>query len=39
MALKGHEHTISKVDFHPFGRHVVSTSHDMTWSLWDVSTQ
>jgi U4/U6 small nuclear ribonucleoprotein PRP4 len=36
--LKGHASRLCKVAFHPEGNHVVTTSHDHTWRLWDVET-
>eukprot|EP00439_Symbiodinium_sp_Y106_P038247 s4731_g4.t1 len=26
---------VNRVVFHPMGEHVISTSHDMSWRLWD----
>jgi len=37
--LKGHEDRVNRVAFHPNGNLLASTSHDMTWRLWDVETQ
>ena len=37
--LKGHEDTVNFAEFHPMGRYVASTSHDMTWRLWDAETK
>lgn len=36
--LKGHASRLCKVEFHPGGDYVVTTSHDHTWRLWDVET-
>jgi len=36
--LKGHASRLCKVEFHPRGEHVITTSHDHTWRLWDVET-
>ena len=36
IELKGHEDVVNNVDFHPMGRHIVSTSNDKTWRLWDL---
>lgn len=36
--LKGHEHVIKSVVFHPDGRHVLSGSRDKTMRLWNTST-
>jgi U4/U6 small nuclear ribonucleoprotein PRP4 len=36
--LEGHEERINRVIFHPMGKHVISTSHDLTWRLWDIET-
>jgi U4/U6 small nuclear ribonucleoprotein PRP4 len=37
--LKGHEDRVNKVRFHPMGKHLISTSHDKTWKLWDIETK
>jgi len=37
--LKGHDDRVNKVRFHPMGKHVISSSHDKTWKLWDMETQ
>ncbi len=36
--LKGHASRLCKVAFHPQGDHVVTTSFDHTWRMWDVGT-
>lgn len=36
--LKGHRARLSKVEFHPTGKFVGTTSFDQTWRLWDVAT-
>lgn len=36
--LKGHASRLCKVAFHPQGKHVVTTSFDHTWRMWDVET-
>eukprot|EP00536_Pseudo-nitzschia_multiseries_P002543 jgi/Psemu1/235790/estExt_Genewise1.C_340077 len=36
--LKGHASRLCKVAFHPLGDHVVTTSFDHTWRMWDVET-
>jgi U4/U6 small nuclear ribonucleoprotein PRP4 len=36
--LEGHEERINRVAFHPMGKHVISTSHDFTWRMWDIET-
>ena len=36
--LKGHASRLCKVEFHPLSNHVLTTSHDHTWRLWDVET-
>lgn len=36
--LKGHASRLCKVAFHPQGDHVVTTSFDHTWRMWDVET-
>ena len=37
--LSGHADRVNRLDFHPLGRHIGSTSHDMTWRLWDIESQ
>ena len=37
--LEGHRERLSVVDWHPSGRYVATSSHDMTWRLWDVHAQ
>jgi WD40 repeat protein len=34
----GHEHLVSSIAFHPYGRIVASGSQDQTVRLWDVQT-
>lgn len=36
--LKGHASRLCKVAFHPKGDHVVTTSFDHTWRMWDIAT-
>ena len=36
--LKGHASRLCKIAFHPKGDHVVTTSFDHTWRMWDVET-
>ena len=36
--LKGHASRLCKVEFHPQGNNVVTTSFDHTWRLWDIET-
>jgi len=36
--MEGHEERINRVVFHPMGKHVLSTSHDLTWRMWDLET-
>lgn len=36
--LKGHQHRVNRVAFHPSGRFIGSTGGDLTWRLWDVET-
>lgn len=36
--LEGHRARLSKVEFHPSGNYVGTTSFDQTWRLWDVAT-
>lgn len=36
--LKGHRARLAKVEFHPSGDYVGTTSFDHTWRLWDVTT-
>jgi U4/U6 small nuclear ribonucleoprotein PRP4 len=35
--LEGHDDRLGKIDFHPSGRFLGTTSFDCTWRLWDVS--
>eukprot|EP00009_Paramoeba_aestuarina_P012260 CAMPEP_0201528098 /NCGR_PEP_ID=MMETSP0161_2-20130828/37306_1 /ASSEMBLY_ACC=CAM_ASM_000251 /TAXON_ID=180227 /ORGANISM="Neoparamoeba aestuarina, Strain SoJaBio B1-5/56/2" /LENGTH=515 /DNA_ID=CAMNT_0047929239 /DNA_START=29 /DNA_END=1576 /DNA_ORIENTATION=- len=37
--LTGHMDRINRIAIHPFGRHIASTSNDMTWRLWDLETK
>ncbi|KRX01656.1 WD40-repeat-containing domain [Pseudocohnilembus persalinus] len=37
--LRGHEDRVNKVNFHPNGKYLFSTSHDSTWRFWDIETQ
>ena len=37
--LKGHVDRVNRIALHPFGRHLASTSNDMTWRLWDLETK
>jgi U4/U6 small nuclear ribonucleoprotein PRP4 len=34
-----HQARINRVAFHPLSNYAATTSHDLTWRLWDVSTQ
>lgn len=34
----GHDDRINVVGWHPTGAHLFSSSHDSTWSMWDVAT-
>lgn len=36
VILKGHEDRVNRLLFHNLGTHIVSTSHDKTWRLWDL---
>eukprot|EP01053_Blabericola_migrator_P004203 Blabericola_migrator_1__4202@NODE_228_length_11100_cov_168_633645_g194_i0_p4_GENE_NODE_228_length_11100_cov_168_633645_g194_i0NODE_228_length_11100_cov_168_633645_g194_i0_p4_ORF_typecomplete_len348_score46_70WD40/PF00400_32/0_00035WD40/PF00400_32/58WD40/PF00400_32/7_2e09WD40/PF00400_32/2e05WD40/PF00400_32/1_5e07WD40/PF00400_32/0_0061WD40/PF00400_32/9_8e08ANAPC4_WD40/PF12894_7/6_3e07ANAPC4_WD40/PF12894_7/2_7e08ANAPC4_WD40/PF12894_7/4_3e05ANAPC4_WD40/PF12894_7/6_3e06ANAPC4_WD40/PF12894_7/2_8e09ANA len=36
--FEGHEERVNRVDFHPSGRYMASSSHDETWRWWDVET-
>mmetsp|Transcript_7291 Transcript_7291/g.17778 ORF Transcript_7291/g.17778 Transcript_7291/m.17778 type:complete len:545 (+) Transcript_7291:70-1704(+) len=36
--LKGHASRLCKVAFHPKGEHLVTTSFDHTWRMWDIET-
>mmetsp|Transcript_5507 Transcript_5507/g.9356 ORF Transcript_5507/g.9356 Transcript_5507/m.9356 type:complete len:159 (+) Transcript_5507:676-1152(+) len=38
VEIKGHEDTVNFVEFHPMGKHIISSSHDHTWRLWDIQT-
>lgn len=37
--LRGHVDRVNHVSFHPMGQYLGSSSHDMTWKLWDVQTE
>mmetsp|Transcript_30434 Transcript_30434/g.40195 ORF Transcript_30434/g.40195 Transcript_30434/m.40195 type:complete len:538 (+) Transcript_30434:19-1632(+) len=37
--LKGHEHRLSQVAFHPTGRYIGTTSFDHTWRFWDIESE
>lgn len=37
-SLEDHDERVNRVLFHPMGRHLLSTSHDMTWRVWDLET-
>lgn len=36
--LKGHAARLSRIAFHPMKKHVITTSFDHTWRLWDIET-
>uniref|UniRef100_A0A6S8F158 Pre-mRNA processing factor 4 (PRP4)-like domain-containing protein n=1 Tax=Aplanochytrium stocchinoi TaxID=215587 RepID=A0A6S8F158_9STRA len=36
--LRGHKQRLSKVAWHPMGKHVATSSFDHSWRLWDVET-
>lgn len=36
--LRGHTDRLSRVVWHPSGEHILSSSYDGTWRLWDVET-
>ncbi|VEU35636.1 unnamed protein product [Pseudo-nitzschia multistriata] len=36
--LRGHANRLCKVAFHPMGDHLVTTSFDHTWRMWDAAT-
>eukprot|EP01054_Gregarina_sp_Poly1_P002390 Gregarina_sp_Poly_1__2389@NODE_163_length_12241_cov_147_232955_g145_i0_p3_GENE_NODE_163_length_12241_cov_147_232955_g145_i0NODE_163_length_12241_cov_147_232955_g145_i0_p3_ORF_typecomplete_len517_score54_22WD40/PF00400_32/0_016WD40/PF00400_32/47WD40/PF00400_32/1_5e08WD40/PF00400_32/3_1e06WD40/PF00400_32/1_1e08WD40/PF00400_32/0_24WD40/PF00400_32/4_6e08ANAPC4_WD40/PF12894_7/2_4e05ANAPC4_WD40/PF12894_7/1_1e07ANAPC4_WD40/PF12894_7/3_2e06ANAPC4_WD40/PF12894_7/0_00014ANAPC4_WD40/PF12894_7/1_6e07ANAPC4_ len=36
--LSGHEDRVNRIDFHPSGRFMATSSHDETWRWWDVET-
>lgn len=36
--LRGHEDRVNRLDFHPSGRFLASSSHDETWRFWDIQT-
>ncbi len=38
-ALQGHSSRIAKVEWHPSGKFLASTSYDYTWRFWDVERQ
>jgi len=37
--FKGHDDRANYVEFHPTGKYFASSSHDMTWRLWDIETK
>jgi U4/U6 small nuclear ribonucleoprotein PRP4 len=37
--LRGHEDTVNFIEYHPMGHHLVSSSHDKTWRMWDIETE
>ncbi|GAB5362761.1 hypothetical protein AAMO2058_000826200 [Amorphochlora amoebiformis] len=37
--LKGHTDRLSRIEFHPSGQYIASTSYDATWRLWDLTLQ
>eukprot|EP00466_Bigelowiella_natans_P017920 jgi/Bigna1/54244/estExt_Genewise1Plus.C_300124 len=37
--LQGHEDRLSRIEFHPSGNYIASTSYDATWRLWDLTLQ
>ena len=37
--LQGHSSRVAKVEWHPSGKFLASTSYDYTWRLWDVERQ
>jgi U4/U6 small nuclear ribonucleoprotein PRP4 len=36
--LEGHTDRLGRVAFHPLGRHLGTSSFDMTWRMWDIET-
>ncbi|KAI9024138.1 WD40-repeat-containing domain protein [Hyaloraphidium curvatum] len=36
--LDGHTARVSRVEWHPGGRHLASSSYDTSWRLWDAET-
>ena len=38
ITLEGHKARLSRVKWHPMGRHVGTTSFDKTWRLWDAES-
>jgi U4/U6 small nuclear ribonucleoprotein PRP4 len=36
--LDGHTDRVNRLAMHPDGKHLVSTSHDHMWRIWDVDT-
>jgi U4/U6 small nuclear ribonucleoprotein PRP4 len=37
--LKGHDDRVNILGWHPSGKYLFASSHDNTWSLWDLATQ
>jgi len=37
--LQGHSSRVAKVEWHPCGKFLASTSYDYTWRLWDVERE
>lgn len=37
-SFKGHQARVNACKFHPYGKNIISSSHDMTWRLWDISS-
>jgi U4/U6 small nuclear ribonucleoprotein PRP4 len=39
LTLRGHQQRLCKTCFHPNGTHVITTSFDTTWRLWDITRE
>jgi U4/U6 small nuclear ribonucleoprotein PRP4 len=37
--LSGHLDRLSRIQFHPTGKYIGTTSYDQTWRLWDLSSE
>lgn len=37
IVLKGHTDWVNYAEFHPIGHLIASSSHDMSWKLWDMN--
>lgn len=37
LVFKGHKDRVNYVEFHPLGHYIASSSHDLSWKLWDMN--